>query len=60
MMGKKLERIEKIGFSFFGWVGVGEGGVPKRSKTHHSSKPLKPLKKSLIIKLYEYRSETCL
>ena len=36
MMDKKLERIEKIGINFLGRVGVGEGGVPKQSKTHYS------------------------
>ena len=40
MMGEKLERIEKIGIKFLGREGkgggVGEGGVPKQSKTHYS------------------------
>ena len=35
MMGKKFERIEKIGIFEGVGGGVGEGGVSKRSKTHY-------------------------
>ena len=42
MMGKKLEKIEKLGINFFFFFGGGEFGVkggecvPKSTKTHYS------------------------